>query len=176
MNTERERPKEADLPSRRARIFFVRHGEPVEYGSDTALSPRGVNQVEEFADYFVNELAADEHTKIVKILRSDRMRTDETAEIISKRVHDGIRSGELDFVSAKENIRKRHFISPNNTLDPLINAGVPLNEAYREWLSLNHQDAAAIGTKWSGDIAEEAFHLTHLLGSVVADSPIGPDL
>ncbi len=176
MTTERERPKEAGLPSRRARIFFVRHGEPLQYGEDTALSPTGVSQVSEFADYFVNELTADEKTKIVKILRSARMRTDETAEIISRRVHDGIRSGDLDFVAQKQNIRKRHFISPDNTLDPLINLGVPLKDAYREWLALSHDEAMAIGAKWSGDIADEAFHLTQLLGNFVGETPVGPDL
>lgn len=176
MERERERPKEADLPFRRARIFFVRHGEPLEYGADTSLTENGREQINAFADYFVGELMGDERKKIVKILRSDRKRTDETAEVISRRVHEGIRNGTLKSVTAKDNIRKRHFITPSNTLDPLINLGVPLKDAYREWISLSHNQAAEIGVKWSGDVAEEAFHLTQLLGSFVADAPVGPDL
>ncbi len=176
MEMERERPKEPDLPSRRARIFFLRHGEPLEYGADTSLTENGIEQTRKFADYLVGELTADKRKKIVKILRSDRKRTDETAEVVAKRVHEGIRSGELNSVTAKENIRKRHFVTPSNTLDPVIAAGVPLEDAYRVWLSLDYASAREIGAKWSGDIAQEAFQLSRLLGGFVAETPVGPDL
>lgn len=176
MVQERERPKEAELPSRRARTFFVRHGEPKKYGEDTPLTANGIEQVREFSDYLKGELTSDDRMKIVKILRSGRIRTNETAEIISNAVHNGISSGELGVVAAKENIRKRRFITPDNTLDPLISLGVSIEDAYDYWLSLSYEDAKAIGAKWSGDVAQEAFHLTHLLGGFVADAPIGPDL
>jgi hypothetical protein len=55
-------------------------------------------------------------------------------------------------VKAKENIQKRHFISPDDTLDPITSSGVPLQEAYRTWLSFDCSVRKKPVQKWIGAI------------------------
>ena len=175
MSIEKGFSPEVIQPKRRARIFFVRHGEPVIYGEDTSLTENGRSQVEDFAEIFAQELSRDTNEKIVKILKSDRIRTTETANIIDQRVHRGIKSSELKKVISKSNIHNRHSICPDNTLDMLTSHGVPLESAYQYWLSLSHEQAGTLGTKWSGEVAYEAYHIAHNLGSYIGDNPVGPD-
>lgn len=161
--------------SRRARIFFVRHGEPNIYGEDTSLTENGVTQVEQFAEYFADELKKDDSRKLVKILRSDRIRTVETARIIEKRITDGTKRREWLNVELGET-RKRRHISPEGTIDPILKMGVPLEDAYEVWLRLTPEQAMMIGARWSGTVAKEAFNLASNLGDFLENYGQGPDL
>ena len=173
---EAEYPLHLQLPTRRARVFFVRHGEPDVYGEDTPLTENGVHQVEEFADQFADILAGDKRSKLVKILRSDRLRTGQTARVIEGRVRNKLKAHELANVELKRNIPVRKFIAPDNTIDAVLSQGVSLSDAYNIWIYLGRDDAAKIGAKWSGEVASEAFGLTSKLGGYINEVPEGPDL
>ena len=173
---ERAYPLDLQLPPRRARIFFVRHGEPDVYGADTQLTEKGVQQVEDFAESFSNTLSGDKKSKLVKLLRSDRVRTGQTAKIIEGRIREGVKAHEWVGVELKRNIPVRRFITPDNTIDAVIEAGVELPDAYRTWLGLSYDEARAMGAKWSGDVASEAFSLAGKLGGYIDEVREGPDL
>lgn len=169
--------EEVLAPKRRARIFFVRHGVPEVYGNDKSkLTQEGIDQVESFAETFIDILRMDRKEKLLKILSSDRNRAAETAKIIEQRVKERKRRSPWGMnVELMPTIAKRGYITPHRTIDPVIQNGTPLSSAYNTWLDLSYPEAKELNARWSGEIASEAFTLARRLGNFVAESD-GPDI
>ncbi len=178
-SVEKSSSVEKESPRRRARFFILRHGRPVIYGSDhSELHEEGIWQVQNFSNQFVNQLKTDENEKIVKFLMSDRERASQTAKIVETRVRRGMRRGELSRVNIKRDQHPRLFLSPNKTIDAVLDSGrETLEGAYMEWLSLSYNEAKKIKAKWTGEVALEALKLAGNFGIYInREEWKGPDL
>lgn len=153
------------------RIFLVRHGKQIEYGdTNSKLSEEGKEQVSQFTQNLTQLFQTEDNKKIVKIVYSSRERTIESARIIEDTLYNAITKGTLSNVR----MMNSHVREELQTADPLlklIEAGIPKQEAFQQWLSLPETTLSNFGSESPNNIGNRFLtlvkrleHMTHFLG------------
>jgi broad specificity phosphatase PhoE len=144
-----------DESRRPARIIFVRHGEPEQYAvKEAGLSEAGKEQVRGYARGYLEGLREDLATGgriAVKILYSDVRRTMESANVFAEELQKLVEAEEVVGVRILTP-RPRSELKSTGTLGPLIDAGVPKEDAYQTWLSAEERDLADTGSRTPEEI------------------------
>lgn len=156
---------ELPFPARPTDInyYFLRHGEPLRYGdTHSPLSPQGKEQLNRFTTLYIAGFPERERCNIVIfILYSGRLRTQESALV----VHNDL----LPAVSRYENVlllepTEQKLLFTADTIDPLLEAGTPLEDAYARWLMAPADYLHSVGARTPVAI------FTDLRDAIVADS------
>jgi broad specificity phosphatase PhoE len=164
-------------PRRKMRIFIVRHGEPEEYAvKDAALSGRGRDQVQEFAKNFLSDLKGKQETgAAVKILYSGISRTKESGEILERELEKGIGEDELKNITLL-NSHERKTLQTTGTLKPLMDAGVPKNEAYQRWIGASEEELQLVGAKTPEEVDKAMSELIRGMDEMSTRLGPGPEV
>lgn len=170
--------KEKIRLSRRARIFFIRHGEPEVYAENNSpLSKSGMEQAETFARWLVGYLLSENDEGItIHFLTSERLRAVQSAQATFQALSEIMYSRPDSKVSLSMPTIEP-ALSPQRTLTELIdNRGVPKELACDQWAELDHKDPRNAGIRSPEEVEASIAQLVNDWVVMARILGKGPDL
>ena len=143
---------EAEAPRRKINMFFVRHGEQVDYKDpNSSLSERGRQQVkDDFAVPFISWLEDAGIENMVQVLASPRTRTLESGLIIKGQIEEAMEQGRISNTTLL-GFHERPDLLQTQPIGKLISMGY--DDPYSKWQELSEEFLALNGISSPFEIA-----------------------
>ncbi|HLD86340.1 MAG TPA: histidine phosphatase family protein [Patescibacteria group bacterium] len=153
-------------------VYMVRHGKQNEYGDyHSALSPEGEQQAREFAHTLARNIA--NKSSVIKIKFSKELRATETARLIKEEIDKLITDGLLPHSKLLADHPTKQ-LKTTGALIPIMDAGVPYEEAMEEWLNNTEKYPTA---RTPEEIKREVDYLVHITSRTAERVPAeGPGI